>query len=198
MSKIALYFIGFIFILGCQSRSSYDNAEIISINDDTIQLVGMEDLKLEIGDSTKVFYLVRHAEKDTAQTSDPNLSELGVKRTDFLEEMFKKTRIDKVYSTMFIRTIYTASSVASKKGLSSQVYDPKQLETFAEELKANTRDRRFFIVGHSNTTPELARIISGDKTIKDIADSEYDRIFVILTNPNQNNKVYSLRYFKQL
>lgn len=51
------------------------------------------------------------------------------------------------------------------------------------------------MVGHSNTVPLLVERLGGGK-IAPIADSEYDRLIVIVTNLSGKAKVVTLRYGK--
>ena len=57
-----------------------------------------------------------------------------------------------------------------------RLYDPRHLPVLVEDLLENRRNA--LVVGHSNTTPELARLLC-QCVIADMEDSEYDRLIVV-------------------
>lgn len=106
-----------------------------------------------------VVFLVRHAEK-TDNARDPDLSEEGRKRTSELAGVLRSAEIGHVHSTDFIRTRETAAPVAKEAGLEVETYDPRDLAGFAKKLKET--GGRHLVVGHSNTTPELTKLLGGE------------------------------------
>jgi phosphohistidine phosphatase SixA len=128
-----------------------------------------------------VVYLVRHAERAEDGTSDPMISETGQARALLLAEMLRDAGITHVYSTDLRRTRATGEPTASEAGLSIEVYDPRDLAGFAERLKATPG--RHLVLGHSNTTPELAVALGGDAH-GEIAEMEYDRLYIVTLTDN--------------
>ena len=63
-----------------------------------------------------------------------------------------------------------------RRGLELTLYDPRDLPTLAEKLLGN-RDNAL-IVGHSNTTPDLTRLLC-QCDISDMDESEYDQLYVV-------------------
>lgn len=123
-----------------------------------------------------VVFLVRHAEKVDAG-KDPELSEEGKKRTEDLAEILRSANIEHVHSTDYIRTRDTATPVAKASGVEVEKYNPDDLDGFAKSLK--TAGGRHLVVGHSNTTPELTKLLGGDAGAEIDEKSEYDRIYVV-------------------
>jgi phosphohistidine phosphatase SixA len=123
-----------------------------------------------------VVFLVRHAEKVDA-SKDPELSEEGKERSKALAEMLKSAKVEHIHSTDFIRTRDTAEPLAKDSGLEVEKYDPNDLEGFAKRLKKS--GGRHLVVGHSNTTPELTKLLGGDPGTKINEKSEYDRLYVV-------------------
>lgn len=121
-------------------------------------------------------YLVRHAEKQADGSRDPNLTEAGEQRAKFLAAWLKNKQIGDIYSSGYQRTIGTARPLASELGLLLHIYDPQDQSELVERLL--DRQDNAFVVGHSNTIPELARMLCGC-TIDDIDESEYDRLIVV-------------------
>jgi len=123
-----------------------------------------------------VVFLVRHAEKVDA-SKDPELSESGKKRSEDLAAVLRSAGLGHVHSTDFIRTRETAAPVATLSGVEIETYNPKDLEGFAKELKE--AGGRHLVVGHSNTTPELTKLLGGDPGAEIDEKSEYDRLYIV-------------------
>lgn len=128
----------------------------------------------------KFIYLTRHAEKSSTGT-DPALTAEGVTRANNIAAMLKKSGITSIYSTNFLRTKQTAQPLASLSSLTVQTYDPAQLAAFAQQLRALPGNT--LVVGHSDTTPELIRLISGD-VVPAIPETEFDRLYQIAIGPD--------------
>ena len=120
-------------------------------------------------------YLVRHAEKQDGD--NPALTEDGVARADALADRLEDAGIEAVWSTDYRRTMQTAQPLADRLGLDVQVYDPSDLSGFADQLQADGETA--LVVGHSNTTPQLAGLLGGDPGPEIVEASEYDRLYVI-------------------
>jgi len=140
-----------------------------------------------------VVFLVRHAEKVDA-SKDPELSEDGKTRADELAKALASADLEHIHSTDFIRTKDTAAPVASKTGLDVETYDPKDLAGFAASLKKS--GGRHLVVGHSNTTPELTKLLGGDAGTEIDEKSEYDRLYVVTIGKDGTANSVMLRYGK--
>ncbi|WP_321396020.1 phosphoglycerate mutase family protein [Emcibacter sp.] len=127
----------------------------------------------------QTIYLIRHAEKMTDGTADPALTEAGRQRAQWYAGYFADKKLTAVYSTDLKRTRETAAPTLHNTGLSLDFYDPHDLAGFADR----TRDLpgNILVVGHSNTTPYLAGLLSGQE-LPELQDGQYDRIFVITKN----------------
>ena len=129
--------------------------------------------------------LVRHAEKDTSPTADkknPDLTEAGKQRAEKLLQTVKKYQPQEINSTNLTRTRATVTPLAvnlhDKYRLQIQIYDPSELEKFAEKLLASNYTS-IVVVGHSNTTPTLANLLIKENKYKDLPDSEYGKIWIV-------------------
>jgi len=121
-------------------------------------------------------YLVRHAEKQADGSRDPELTGAGRRRSENLSEWLADKDIRDVWSSDYKRTRDTARPTLSRLGLDLIIYDPRDLTTLSATLLSNQKNA--LVVGHSNTTPELARLLC-TCDIDDMDDSEYDRLIVI-------------------
>lgn len=123
-----------------------------------------------------VVYLVRHAEKMADGTSDPRLTDEGRARACNLANFFADKGLTHVLSTDYRRTQETATPVAKALGLKVEEYDPKHLPVLA--MMIENRPGTYLIVGHSNTTPEMIRLLGGED-IGAWDEKEYDPFYEI-------------------
>lgn len=128
-----------------------------------------------------VIILVRHAETefpaDAEDPRNPFLHEVGLAQASRLAEMLAPEGLDHVFSTVYRRTWSTATPTAHAVGLEVKAYDPRDLEGFAEELKAMTG--RILVVGHSNTTPMLVEALGGDPGEPIDERTEFNRLYTL-------------------
>jgi broad specificity phosphatase PhoE len=140
-------------------------------------LILLSALCMSVAYADGTFYLVRHAEKQNDGTKDPHLTDQGQKRAGYLAQQLSLANITKIYSTNYHRTQETAKPLSDLLGISVEPYNPGKLEEFAETLKAETGN--IVIVGHSNTTPNLAAFLSGED-VAGIDESEYENLYQIV------------------
>ncbi|MDA8016002.1 MAG: histidine phosphatase family protein [Thermoanaerobaculia bacterium] len=125
--------------------------------------------------------LVRHAEKDRSNPTDndPRLTEEGHARAQALVHTLGNAGIDSVYSTPYRRTRDTARPLAKHLGIG---LERAPVGNHAKGMAKRIRDRHagqtVLVVGHSNTTPELARAL-GIASPPVIEDHVYDQLWVI-------------------
>jgi phosphohistidine phosphatase SixA len=129
-------------------------------------------------------HLFRHAEKITG-SPDPGLTELGQARAEFIAQYLGSdpTSIRQVWSSDYARSRDTAMPLAEKLGVEIRLYDPRNLPALKEQLLQEKSDA--VVIGHSNTTPELAAIMC-DCEIKPMADTDYERGFFLVTGVGVN------------
>jgi probable phosphoglycerate mutase len=139
-----------------------------------------------------IVFLVRHAEK-VDQSIDPDLSEEGYLRAEDLARTLVDAGIEQVHSSGFIRTKLTAEPVAVSFGLEIELYNPKDLNALADQLKA--AGGRHLVVGHSNTTPALVEILGGDPGSAIEEKNEYDRLYIVTISEGEVSTVL-MRYGK--
>lgn len=137
-----------------------------------------------------VLVLVRHAEK-VDESSDAQLSDVGRSRARALAALLKDAGIEAVYSTDTARTRDTARPTAEILSKAVEIYDADALEDFAKKLRS--KGGRALVVGHSNTTPDLVKLLGGDPGAP-IADAEYDRIYVLTHSADGGVSTLVLRF----
>jgi len=128
-------------------------------------------------------YLVRHAEKASDGTRDPDLTDEGRARAAWIAEFLADKGVTKIYSTDYKRTRQTAAPAAEKAGVEVSLYDPRALEAFAEQLKKETGV--ILVTGHSNTTPVLVGHLVGEP-LDELTEDQYDRIYIVTVSTDGN------------
>ena len=120
-------------------------------------------------------YLVRHAEK--AAGGDPALTEDGVERANYLAAMLGDDHfIERVFATDTRRTRQTAEPLLRYVDTEIELYDASDLDAVAGMLLGTGVNQ--LVVGHSNTTPELAEAL-GCGPQEPMPETEYDRLIVV-------------------
>ena len=140
------------------------------------------------------YYIVRHAEKETASTGttmntpdDPPLSAAGRVRAIELRETLKDKNIQLIYSTITVRTISTAQPLNELRGDTKIIaYNTRDsVDHFIRELK-QIKKGNVLIVGHSNTVDDIVNKLVGEiKVPKDLPDSEYDNLYIVTKKGNR-------------
>lgn len=127
-------------------------------------------------DDSYTLYLIRHAEKEQDGSRDPVLTVTGKNRSQQLANWFQDKEIREIWSSDYKRTRDTVKPLLSQPGLELSIYDPGNQAALVEQLLH--RQLNALIVGHSNTIPELARLLCGC-LIEDMEETEHDRLIVI-------------------
>lgn len=120
--------------------------------------------------------VVRHAEKASKGGNDPDLTPAGKKRADALAAMLKDSQIVAIFTSEFKRTQETAAPAAKMFGITPTTVsgvDTAALVAKLRRLKGNA-----LVVGHTNTIPDLVRVLGIDASIH-IPETDYGSIFVV-------------------
>lgn len=131
---------------------------------------------VEAQDEPVVVYLVRHSERAEDGTNDPAISEPGWDRSRLLAGMLEDAGLTHMHTTDFRRTRMTGRPTADATGIEMQLYDPRDLDGFAAELRRTPG--RHLVLGHSDTTPAMVRALGGDPG-SSIQTMEYDRLYIV-------------------
>ncbi len=143
-----------------------------------------------------VVFLVRHAEPVYPPPPDeprnPPLNEVGRARAEQLAHVLQDAGITRIASTELHRTQQTAAPLAERLGLAVEPYDPNDLAGLAARLRAEPG--RVLVSGHSNTTPELVRLLGGDPGEPIDEKTEFDRLYVVVLAPGRPPETTLLHY----
>ncbi|MFQ3196005.1 MAG: 2,3-bisphosphoglycerate-dependent phosphoglycerate mutase, partial [Colwellia sp.] len=99
-----------------------------------------------------------------------------------LASILEYAKVTKIYSTRYQRTIETAAPLAQQQKLAIKNYAPNKLEQLAWQLMKEKENAVVF--GHSNTTPQLAELISHTSVLP-MTEKQYRGIYQIsVSNKN--------------
>ncbi len=137
--------------------------------------------------------LVRHAEKADDGTNDPHLTLEGARRAEELSYLLGHVQLTAVYSTPFHRTRETAEPSARRQGKKIRLYQPNE-QGFLERMLKEHPGGNILIVGHSNTVPVMANVLTGSEDFPWLHDSVYDNLFIVSAVELGKAKVTRIRF----
>ncbi|MEZ4910254.1 MAG: histidine phosphatase family protein [Saprospiraceae bacterium] len=181
------------------------NKQKISLRNSSKNIKSIQSEKLVFEDETsfqipienldKVFYLTRHAEKDTTIATDPRLTEAGYARASKLADILMGTRIDAIYSTLYMRTMLTVDSVADVKMMSILPYENSKLRETIDDISDSDKYNRILMVGHSNTIPSITNSIAKKEIYKaNFDESDYSNFIIVTIYKDGTRDTYTLKY----
>lgn len=138
--------------------------------------------------SSVKYYIVRHAEKETASPgatmstpNDPPLSAAGRVRAIELRETLRTKGITYIFSTNTIRTVSTAQPLNELRGTTYiELYNTRDSLDFLIGKLKGIQKGNSLIVGHSNTVDDIVNKLCGEiKVPNDLPDSEYDNLYIV-------------------
>ncbi len=148
--------------------------------------------------ATTTIIFVRHAEKAAMPAGDPGLSYAGRQRvaelTRQLADADVVAGIDAIYVTPFRRTQETARPIADTLDLPINAYDAADTEMVLETILKKHKGKIVLVIGHSNTIPVLIANLGASKNVPEIAENEYDNIYIISIPWFGKTKTIRLRY----
>jgi broad specificity phosphatase PhoE len=147
-------------------------------------------------ETATTIYMVRHAEKmtDNPQEKDPILTSKGNERALALSKLLNAVSLDAIYSTDYKRTRATAVATAKDQHLEIQLYDAKNIKAAAASMLQNNTGKNLLIIGHSNTVLETIEAMGAKKPFDNIADQDYNNLFLLIINPDGSTEVTAMHY----
>lgn len=172
----------------------FEGSKVESIQNDVIFFADGTKLDLSSDTISAVYFLIRHAEKDTTKEELP-LSVEGLERAYRLADIFRSSRLDAIYTTLMSRSIQTIDSLAQMKALPYKPYLHKNMKERFSEMMKRPDEKRVLIVGHSNTIPAICNFLAGHEVFNRVFDeNEYDKFIVVLRGKGGTSIVYKLKY----
>ena len=119
-------------------------------------------------------YLFRHSEKQTG--SNPYLTEQGQARAEYLVSLVNIYPHITLYSSNYNRTLSTAAPLAAYFNIKTITYNAADLTALKNQLLA--QDGVVVVIGHSNTTPQLASLLS-NQAIENMDEEQYGHYYLL-------------------
>ena len=144
--------------------------------------------------TTRVIYLVRHAEKCERQGSNPGLTKAGQERAELLKRMLTDAPITALYTTPYNRTRQTAAPVAEAHRVDPTEVSPRS--QYSGDLRKRllaADDAASLVVGHSNTIPPLVNSLAGTD-LPSYSEAVYDRFYIVTLPEDGPPHAIVLRY----
>lgn len=131
-------------------------------------------------DIETIILLVRHAERSNAPGADPPLSSAGEARARELLHVVRGANVKKIYASEYLRAKQTVQPLAEALGLTvDSSFKGPDLSPLVKDLLANHRGETILIAHHSNTVPELIRLLGGGEIPAMNDAAEFDRLYVV-------------------
>jgi broad specificity phosphatase PhoE len=132
-------------------------------------------------------FLVRHAEKDTDDARDPQLSREGRARAFPLARTLTVFDVSHLFATQFKRTSETLKPLSEATGVRIELVEAQKSERLLTMLRDLPTGSVAVVAGHSNTIPGLVCALGGqpddlDCSADEIAldEDDYDRLYFVL------------------
>ncbi len=136
-----------------------------------------------------IVILIRHAER-AAAGDDPPLTAAGERRAALLATMFGDAAVSAIFTSTFLRTKRTAAPLAQKTGIAPKVIADDAGQARAQIVAAGPC---VVVIGHSNTVPAFIHAMGGPSILQ-IAENEFDRMFVMSVPPDGAPSLLQMRY----
>lgn len=148
-------------------------------------------------------FLVRHGEREQEPKQDPPLSKDGVARSQALARLLSNAGIKAIFTSQYTRTKQTAEPLATKLGLTVTPFtlkvNPSNPRQIAAESTAEVTNKileqagQSVLVGHSNSIPDVIKMLGGD-VVPTIDEKKFDDLFIVTVYAKGKAKVVQLKY----
>lgn len=146
-----------------------------------------------------VVLLVRHAEKASQPPQDPPLTEAGAARAQALAAVARDAGVTAIITTQYERTRKTAEPTATALHITPEVVDAGPVAQHAKAVADQVLKHAggtVLVVGHSNTVPAIVGALGAPRP-RDLCDSEYDQLFVVVVGDTGPPRLIRSRYGAQ-
>jgi broad specificity phosphatase PhoE len=133
-------------------------------------------LTVSVASAEPFVVIVRHAERDTNDPKDPDITAAGRVRAEALARILKDAEITAIFTTEFKRTQETAAPIAKATGVTPVIAGGKDITTIVAKLHQLAGNA--LVVAHGNTIPDIIKAL-GIETPIQIPDGDYTDLFVV-------------------
>jgi len=200
MTKLSLIFSLFacLFLASCGNYGSpaqLKAAKVKSIDATTITLTNGDTFDIPHAEDTDYHTLVltRHAEKESGK-KDPKLTSEGMRRAENLKDILLPLQPERCYTTHPARCVLTTMPLAKAIKSPNAHYEPTDYYSLFETIIQKHKTKKALVVGHSNTIPEMLNLLIGEKKYEEFDESEYSRLFLVMTKGLGESEIMELTY----
>jgi broad specificity phosphatase PhoE len=137
-------------------------------------------------------FLVRHAEKlDTSD--DTALSAAGTARAETLARHLTSVGVKAVFATQYQRTVLTAQPLTTRLGLKPIVIHSDASQELVDRIRKDFASDVVLVAGHTNSVPRALKLLGVTETVE-IAETEFDNLFVVIPKPSGPPTFLRLKY----
>ncbi|WP_247664637.1 phosphoglycerate mutase family protein [Pseudoalteromonas sp. MMG010] len=138
--------------------------------------------------SPKTIYLFRHSEKQLGQ--NPSLSLQGQQRANRLIDLISADDTVSLFSTDYKRTRETAAPLSDFFNIPVQIYNARALDKLKQRIIQ--QNNTVVVIGHSNTTPQLAQLLSNEE-IEKMAEDNFNEYYILQLKAYEHKSQYSVK-----
>jgi broad specificity phosphatase PhoE len=161
-----------------------------------IVAIGLRTPPSRVAAPPTVVILVRHAEKAAQPAQDPPLTEAGAVRAQALLAVARDAGVSAIITTQFERTRTTAEPTATALHITPEVVQAGSAAQHAKAVADQVLEHgggTVLVVGHSNTIPAIVGALGAPRP-RDLCDSEYDQLFVVVLGDTGPPRLIRSRY----
>lgn len=138
-------------------------------------------------------FLIRHAEQ-VLDVEDPPLTEDGLGRAKTWATIFRDAGIKVIYTSKKVRTKQTGEAIAQKLNLPLETVPRRDVTGLVDRIRKEHADDVVLIISHSITIPKLVGAFAPFVEPPRIERDDYDSLFVIVPEGEDDARVLRLRY----
>jgi phosphohistidine phosphatase SixA len=142
----------------------------------------------------RTIFLVRHAEK-LSDAYDSLLSPQGHRRAQCLANSLADAQVEQIFTSDLQRTQQTAAPLAMRLRLKPVIVPFGKPDNLVEAVRS-AKSKNVLVVWHGGTLPRILHDLGGPEVMP-IAESEYDRFFVLTigrSNDHPDTRFTATRY----
>ena len=102
--------------------------------------------------------------------------------------------VDEIYVTQYRRTQETAAPLARALNIDMRSYDAGDTVDVLQRILEQHKGKIVLIVGHSNTIAPMIAELGGSKKVPEIAEGEYDNLYIVTMPWFGKTKTLRLKY----
>jgi broad specificity phosphatase PhoE len=141
--------------------------------------------------------LVRHAERESLSTPDPQLTAAGRLRAQALLAVARDAGVQAIITTQFVRTETTAEPLAAALGIAPEIIPDtgaRHASDVADAILKKHAGQTVLVVGHGHTVPAIMRALGATTPAPKLCESRYDLLYVISVAPSTPARVLRTHY----